>query len=69
MSFSFSATSAMNLAGSPVTGQHSRTILADLGYTAAEIDDLVADGVVRDHQPARVLVTEIHHDDMVEVAG
>ena len=43
----------MNLAGSPVTGQHSRHILTDLGYTAAEIEALVADGVVRDHQPAR----------------
>ena len=48
MSFSFSATSAMNLAGAPVTGQHSRSILAGLGYSAAEIDDLVAQGVVGD---------------------
>ena len=44
MSFSFSATPAMNLAGAPVTGQHSRSILAGIGYSAEEIDDLVADG-------------------------
>lgn len=48
MSFSFSATSAMNLAGAPVTGQHSRAVLADIGYSAAEVDALVADGVVGD---------------------
>ena len=48
MSFSFSATSAMNLAGSPVTGQHSRMILAGLGYSPEEIDGLVASGAVGD---------------------
>ena len=52
MSFSFSATPAMNLAGAPVTGQHSRSILADLGYDAAEIDALIAGGVVGDQQRA-----------------
>jgi crotonobetainyl-CoA:carnitine CoA-transferase CaiB-like acyl-CoA transferase len=52
MSFSFSATPAMNLAGAPVTGQHSRAILADLGYAADEVDALIADGVVGDRQPA-----------------
>ena len=54
MSFSFSATPAMNLAGAPVTGQHSRTILADLGYTPDEIDALVADGVVADRSRVTV---------------
>jgi crotonobetainyl-CoA:carnitine CoA-transferase CaiB-like acyl-CoA transferase len=48
MSFSFSATSQQNLARSPVTGEHSRAILADLGYSVEDIDDLVADGVVVD---------------------
>jgi crotonobetainyl-CoA:carnitine CoA-transferase CaiB-like acyl-CoA transferase len=46
MPFSFSATDAQNLAGAPVTGQHSRAILRQLGYTDPEIDELVADGVV-----------------------
>ncbi|MET0325182.1 MAG: CoA transferase, partial [Ilumatobacteraceae bacterium] len=50
MPFSFSASSKQNLAGSPVTGQHSRQILTDLGYGEAEIDALVADGVVRVHE-------------------
>ena len=46
MPFSFSVSSAQNLAGAPVTGQHSRAILRGLGYTDGEIDELVADGVV-----------------------
>jgi crotonobetainyl-CoA:carnitine CoA-transferase CaiB-like acyl-CoA transferase len=50
MPFSFSVSSEQNLAGSPVTGQHSRQILADLGYDETEIDALVADGVVRVHE-------------------
>lgn len=54
MSFSFSATSTMNLAGAPVTGQHSRSILAGVGYSAEEIDDLVAEGVVGDGARAAV---------------
>jgi crotonobetainyl-CoA:carnitine CoA-transferase CaiB-like acyl-CoA transferase len=52
MSFSFSATPLQNLAGSPITGQHTRQILAELGYSSDEIDDLVADGVVGD-EPIR----------------
>ena len=48
MPFSFSVSSRPNLAGAPVTGQHSRTVLAGLGYTGSEIDRLVADGVVRE---------------------
>ena len=51
MSFSFSATPAMNLAGAPVTGQHSRSILAGLGYSAEEIDDLVAERRGRRRRP------------------
>jgi crotonobetainyl-CoA:carnitine CoA-transferase CaiB-like acyl-CoA transferase len=54
MPFSFSATSAMNLAGAPVTGQHSRSILAALRYSTEEIDELVAAGVVGDGAPAAV---------------
>ena len=46
MPFSFSESSRQNLAGSPVTGQHSRPILRQLGYAEAAIDELVADGVV-----------------------
>jgi crotonobetainyl-CoA:carnitine CoA-transferase CaiB-like acyl-CoA transferase len=57
MPFSFSESAAMNLAGSPVTGQHTREILADLGYGADEIDDLVASGVVAAHQPRRADTT------------
>ncbi len=46
MPWSFSLTAAPNLAGSPITGQHSRTILRGLGYTDGEIDELVAEGAV-----------------------
>jgi formyl-CoA transferase len=47
MPFSFSASPRANVAGAPVTGEHSRSVLADIGFTAGEIDALVADGVVR----------------------
>jgi len=50
MPFSFSASPKMNLAGSPVTGQHSRSILAGLGYTDDEIVELIACGAVGDQQ-------------------
>ena len=46
MPFSFSVSSRPNLAGAPVTGQHSRAVLAGLGYSESQIDELVADGVV-----------------------
>jgi crotonobetainyl-CoA:carnitine CoA-transferase CaiB-like acyl-CoA transferase len=46
MPFSFSVTDAQNLVGAPVTGQHSRAILRQLGYTDSEIDEVVAAGVV-----------------------
>jgi crotonobetainyl-CoA:carnitine CoA-transferase CaiB-like acyl-CoA transferase len=46
MPFSFSASNRANLAGAPVTGEHSRTVLVDLGYTYEEVDALVAAGVV-----------------------
>ncbi len=52
MPFSFSATARQNLTGAPVTGQHTRPILTGVGYTDAEIDALVADGVVRERRPA-----------------
>jgi len=48
MPFSFSVSDRQNLAGSPVTGQHSRPVLQRLGYTDGEIDELVAAGVVRE---------------------
>ena len=57
MTFSFSATSVQNRAGSPVTGQHSRTILADLGYSPVEIDDLVASGAVSDGRRTSAVAT------------
>ncbi len=50
MPFSFSASSQRNVAGAPVTGEHSRTVLAEVGYTDEEIDALIADGVVRQHK-------------------
>ena len=31
----------------PVSGQHSRQVLREFGYTEAEIDNLVETGVVR----------------------
>jgi formyl-CoA transferase len=31
----------------PEVGQHSREILAEVGYTEADIDELMRDGVVR----------------------
>jgi crotonobetainyl-CoA:carnitine CoA-transferase CaiB-like acyl-CoA transferase len=34
------------LSHSPLVGEHSRAVLAELGMTAAEIDRLVADGIV-----------------------
>lgn len=47
MPWSFSVSDAANLAGSPVTGQHSRPILRSLGYDDETIDEFVAGGVVR----------------------
>jgi len=52
MAFSYSATSGQNRGGAPVTGQHSRQILADLGYSTEEIEDLIAARVVGDQQAA-----------------
>ncbi len=48
MPFSFSVSDRPNVAGSPVTGQHSRAILRQLGYGDDEIDELVAADVVRE---------------------
>jgi crotonobetainyl-CoA:carnitine CoA-transferase CaiB-like acyl-CoA transferase len=48
MPFSFSVSDRRNLAGSPVTGQHSRQVLRQLGYADGEIDELVVAGVVGD---------------------
>ena len=49
MPFSFSVSDRQNLGGSPVTGQHQPPgIPGELGYADAEIDELVAAGVVRE---------------------
>ena len=42
----FSATPGEIVQPAPLYGQHSRAILAEFGYTPAEIDALVTDGVV-----------------------
>jgi crotonobetainyl-CoA:carnitine CoA-transferase CaiB-like acyl-CoA transferase len=47
MPFSFSASSRQNVAGAPVTGEHTRAVLAAVGYGGDEIDALIAAGVVR----------------------
>lgn len=46
--FTFSASPAVNRSGAPITGQHSREILADLRYSPDEIEVLVGAGVVGD---------------------
>ena len=46
MSFTFSETSAPNLAGAPITGQHNLQVLASLGYSQSEIDELINIGAV-----------------------
>jgi crotonobetainyl-CoA:carnitine CoA-transferase CaiB-like acyl-CoA transferase len=42
----FSDTHAEVKRGAPLLGQHTREILADLGYSAAQVDALVAEGAV-----------------------
>jgi crotonobetainyl-CoA:carnitine CoA-transferase CaiB-like acyl-CoA transferase len=42
----FSETPATVRAGVPAEGEHTRTVLAELGYTDDEIDDLHASGAV-----------------------
>jgi crotonobetainyl-CoA:carnitine CoA-transferase CaiB-like acyl-CoA transferase len=42
----FSETPTNLRRGAPLLGEHSREVLAELGYGAAEIDRLVADKVV-----------------------
>lgn len=44
----FSATPGKVLHAAPVFGQHTREVLAEAGYTAAEIDALLAAGAARD---------------------
>ena len=34
----------------PMTGEHTREVLASLGYDAATMDTLVADGVIEQHK-------------------
>ena len=45
----FSDTPTRRRAGSPVIGQHTREVMAELGYSALEIDRLAADGVIAFH--------------------
>jgi crotonobetainyl-CoA:carnitine CoA-transferase CaiB-like acyl-CoA transferase len=48
LGFDFSETPGKIWGPAPLCGQHSREILAELGYTGAEIDDLSAGKVVLD---------------------
>ena len=42
----FSRTPSQVFAGAPLTGEHSRSILAELGLDSAGVDELIASGVV-----------------------
>lgn len=44
--YRFSATPPRIDRGAPLTGEHTREVLDELGVDAAEIDRLLADGVV-----------------------
>jgi crotonobetainyl-CoA:carnitine CoA-transferase CaiB-like acyl-CoA transferase len=49
----FSASGQRELAPAPLVAEHSDEILAELGISAADIDDLVASGVVRRPRPPK----------------
>ena len=42
----FSRTPSRVFAGAPLTGEHSRSILAELGHDGLDVDDLIDRGVV-----------------------
>ena len=42
----FSATPAQITRAAPLLGEHTREVLGECGYSSAEIDTLVAEGVV-----------------------
>jgi crotonobetainyl-CoA:carnitine CoA-transferase CaiB-like acyl-CoA transferase len=43
----FSATPGSIRSGAPTLGEHTREVLAELGYAEAEVDRLLAAGVLR----------------------
>ena len=51
MPLRFSAAPGPALARSPMFGEHTREVLAELGLAARSVEELVADGVVRDGPP------------------
>ena len=48
-----SRTPAEVVTGAPMTGEHTRETLISLGYEAAAIDALLADGVIQEHSGGR----------------
>jgi crotonobetainyl-CoA:carnitine CoA-transferase CaiB-like acyl-CoA transferase len=48
----FEATPAEIRHGAPHHGEHTRAIMSELGFSNAEIDGLIADGVIGDFQLA-----------------
>ncbi|MBT3360546.1 MAG: CoA transferase [Rhodospirillales bacterium] len=46
--YQFSETPASVRYGAPVVGQHTREVLADIGYDAATIERLMSDGVIKE---------------------
>ena len=49
----FSATPAMNRRPTPHVGEHTVEVLREAGLSTAEIDNLLADGVVRASSPGQ----------------
>jgi crotonobetainyl-CoA:carnitine CoA-transferase CaiB-like acyl-CoA transferase len=47
----FSTTPCRLWCSAPILGQHTREVLSELGYTAGQIVDLEASGVVVSRQP------------------
>jgi crotonobetainyl-CoA:carnitine CoA-transferase CaiB-like acyl-CoA transferase len=46
----FSRTPSRVFAGAPLTGEHSRSILSELGHEGGDVDDLIARGVVAEER-------------------
>lgn len=47
----FSRTPSQVFAGAPLTGEHSREVLAELGHAAGDVDGLIARGIVAEDTP------------------